>query len=423
MSELVKLRTALDKACRPLTGEFVTTVLVEISPSRMLRRLPLNLGLLLDVSESMQGEKLQRATESVLAVLEHLQPTDLVTLVAFGSRAEVLLRGQAAGQQARALAREAMSRLRAEGVTQLLRGLEMAMSELRRNAGPDRASFVVLLSDGYPTTNMGYVDTNVDAYLQRVDREMRERGISLSTIGLGDAGNYDQTFLRALADKGNGQFLYCSSPDELGERFAAEFRRIQRSVLGDVQLTVRHLAGALRRLWRVYPEKKLFDPPALDHSAFTVPIGALQDEQPQAFLLDVVTTAQPGQTAGRTRLLEVEAAWLSEGAMHHVTQPVVLEFTGDERALAQRNPEVVRLAAECLDALLEERLEHAVARGDRAQQTSVLVQKKQLTVRLGKTEATRVLEEMEEALARGESITQDALARSSAHTKPTQRLG
>lgn len=419
----VKLRTALDKACRPLEGEFVTTVLVELTPSRQLRRLPLNLGLLLDTSESMGGEKLAKAQESCLALLDHLGPTDLVSLVAFGSRAEVLLRSQAAGPQARGRLAEAMVKLRAEGVTQLLRALETVFNELHHNAGPERASFVILLSDGYPTTTMGYVDTHLEPYLVRVDREMREHGIGLSTIGLGDAANYDQAFLRALGDRGNGQFLYCSSPQELGERFTAEFQRLSRSVLGDVQLSVKHLDGALRRLWRVFPDKKLFELPAVEDHGFTVPIGALQDEQPQAFLLDIVTSAPPSQQPERRRLLEVECAWLAGGKEHRVATPVVLEYSGDERALAQRDPEVVRLAAECLDALLEERLEAAVTGGDKAKQTAVLVQKKQLTMRLGKVEATRVLEEMEEALERGETITQDALARSSQHTKPTQRLG
>ncbi len=102
---------------------------------------------------------------------------------------------------------------------------------------------------------------------------------------------------------------------------------------------------------------------------------------------------------------------------------MILEYTDDPRALAQRDPEVVRLATECMDALLEEQLEAAVASADRPQQTAVLLRKKQITRQLGKASATRVLEEMEAALERGEAISQDALARSSQATKPTQRLG
>ena len=102
---------------------------------------------------------------------------------------------------------------------------------------------------------------------------------------------------------------------------------------------------------------------------------------------------------------------------------MLFEYTDNERALAQRNPEVVRLATECLDAMLEEQLETAVATGDRARQTAVLARKKQLTKKLGKAEATQVLEEMEDALDKGDLITPDALARSSQATKPTQRLG
>ncbi|MBI5831186.1 MAG: VWA domain-containing protein [Armatimonadetes bacterium] len=420
MADPLRLRTATDKPCRPLDGDFLTTVLVEVAPARRLRRLPLNLGLLIDTSESMQGDKLDQAREAVIGMLARLQPDDLVTLVSFASRPETHLRAQQAGPETHERARGALMGLRAEGVTQLLRGLETANAELRRNAGPDRSSFLVLLSDGFPTTNQGYIDAVQEPYLVRVDREMRDRGISLSTIGLGDAANYDQAFLRRLSDKGNGQFYYCQSPTALAQDFSREIGRIQRTVLGDVQLSVRHLDGTLRRLWRVFPDKKLFDTPQVVDGAFSVPIGSLQDEQPQAFLLDIVTSARP---TCRERLLEVDAEWFGEGRTNRATAPVVLEWTDDARALAQRNQEVVRLAAECLDALLEEELEDAVSTGSVAKQTSVLARKKQLTARLGKVEATQVLEEMEDALAAGQPISQDALARSSQHTKPTQRLG
>ena len=53
MPEPLRLRVALDKPSRPLTGDFQTTVLIEAAPARALRRLSLNLGILLDTSESM----------------------------------------------------------------------------------------------------------------------------------------------------------------------------------------------------------------------------------------------------------------------------------------------------------------------------------------------------------------------------------
>ncbi len=426
MAEALRLRTALDKAYRPLRGQFMTTVMVELSPPKRLHRLPLNLGLLLDTSESMGGEsqKLDHARQACLTVIEALGVEDLLTLVTFSSDAKALLPATRVDDTLRASAGAALAGLRAEGVTSLIRGLDRVFDDVRRHAGPDCSSFVILLSDGYPTTDAGYVDEDVERYIRRVDREMRERGLSLSVIGLGDASHYDQAFLRRLADAGNGQSLYCRSPEQLGELFAQEFSRIQRTVLADVRLTVRDLAGTPRRLWRVFPDKKLFDAPTVDAGSFSVAIGSFQDEQSQAFLVDVVTDAGDGLAPGRRRLLTCEVSWSDEGGQQrHVEQPVVIEYTADERALGQRNPEVVRLATECMDALLEEQLEDAVAAEDRTRQTAVLLRKKQVTKQLGKASATRVLEEMESALERGESISQDALARSSQATKPTQRLG
>ena len=426
MAEALRVRTALDKAYRPLAGQFLTTVLVELTPPKRLHRLPLNLGLLLDTSESMGGEsrKLDHARQACLALIEALGAEDLVTLVTFSSDAKALLPAQRADESLRRSAEAALTQLRAEGVTSLMRGLDRVFEDVRRHAGPDRTSFVILLSDGYPTTDAGYVDEDAERYIRRVDREMRERGLSVSVIGLGDASHYDQAFLRRLADAGNGQSMYCRSPEQLGQVFEQEFQRIQRTVLSDVRLTIRDLAGTPRRLWRVFPDKKKFDQPAVEDHAFSVSLGSFQDEQSQAYLIDLVTDAGEGVEAGRRRLLTCDISWSDEGGhQRHSDYPVVLEYTADARALGQRNPEVVRLATECMDAELEEQLEDAVSTSDRKKQTAVLLRKKQVTKQLGKAAATRVLEEMESALERGEDISQDALARSSQATKPTQRLG
>ncbi|MBI2299010.1 MAG: VWA domain-containing protein [Armatimonadetes bacterium] len=422
MSAGIRLRTALDKSCRPLDGEFLTTVLVEITPPRRADRLPLNLGILVDTSESMQNEKLARAKDACQALIAQLDPGDSFCLISFASHAHVLIPSVTRSEASTTDIAAVLATLKAEGVTSLLRGLDDVFREVRRRAGPERTSFVLLLSDGYPTTTQGYVDEHTSPYIQRVDREMRERGVSLTTIGLGDAANYDQAFLRRLGDAGNGQFYYCSSPALLAEQFATELGRIQNTVLSQVGLTVKHLKGKVRRLWRVFPDKKLFDTPDLKAGSFGVPLGSFQDGRTQAFLVDVVTTAEQARP-GRERLLEVEATWSTGGDARSASTTVVFELTDDERALAQRNMEVVHLATECLDALLEDELETAVSGGDVTRQTSVLARKKQLTMRLGKTEATRVLEEMEDSLSRGESISQDALARSSQATRPTQRLG
>ncbi len=423
MAEGLRLRTELDKSFRPLSGEFLTVALLELTPPRRRQRLPLNLGVLLDCSESMSGAKLDRARQACLSLIDALEPEDHIAVVSFNSQTHLLVTGPGRVDATRDSAAAQMARLRAEGVTALERGLDAVYLEVGRLAGPDCLSFVMVMSDGYPTNRDGFLEEDTSPFLRRADREQREAGVSLTTIGLGDAKAYDPVLLRNLADAGNGQFLYCPDPADLPAQFTGEFQRLQRTVLAEVNLTVRHLGGQLRRLWRAAPDKKLFDTPDVVNGTFTVPLGSFQDDLPQAFLLEVVTTAPAGAQPERFRLLEAEAAWIHEGRPRSTQAEVVLEYTDHERALAQRNPEVVHLATECLDALLEGQLEEAVEHGDTARQTAVLARKKQLTRKLGKTVATQVLEEMEAALARGESISRDALARSSQATRPTQRLG
>src|SRR5687767_7669304 len=98
MADLLSIRTALDKESRPPRGDFLQTLMIEISPGRSgsgvaggLSTLPLNLGILLDVSGSMQGEKMSRAKEACVLLLEQLRPQDRATVCTFSSGAQAVV--------------------------------------------------------------------------------------------------------------------------------------------------------------------------------------------------------------------------------------------------------------------------------------------------------------------------------------------
>ena len=97
-------------------------------------------------------------------------------------------------------------------------------------------------------------------------------------------------------------------------------------------------------------------------------------------------------------------------------------YSDNDVELAQRNGEVVRLIEEANDYKLQVDLESAVKSGDKRKMTQVLERKKKMTQRLGKVNATKVLEEMEDTLDSGGAISAEDLAVSSNETKKTKRL-
>src|SRR5688572_5573462 len=94
MADVLQIRTALDKEFRPLRGDFLQTLMIELTPGRGLRSLPLNIGILLDVSGSMQGPKLDNAKQSCALLLEQMGPNDRATVCTFSSGARTIVPSQ-----------------------------------------------------------------------------------------------------------------------------------------------------------------------------------------------------------------------------------------------------------------------------------------------------------------------------------------
>ncbi|MDQ3814578.1 MAG: VWA domain-containing protein [Armatimonadota bacterium] len=420
MPDALSIRTALDKEFRPLSGDFLQTIMIELTPGRGLSRLPLNLGILLDVSHSMQGTKLENAKQACSLLLNQLSPEDRAAVCVFSSGARTVVPSQVFTGGA-SEAQRAVSALRVEGATDIMAGLNQVYTEVAPRHSPHVTTFVILLSDGEPTDHEGYIDTDLEKFLRRADDEFKRHGMSLSTIGLGPASDYDASFLRDLADRGSGKFLMAKNPQELVDVFQDEFGRISSTVIADVTLEVTRLNGIARRFWRVVPDKKVFDAPKAVNNSLTIPIGSLQNDQPQAYLLDVVT-APPAENVGRGLLCQVAATATVGGRPVRAEQNVLVSYSDNDVELAQRNNEVTRLIEEANDFKLQVDLENAVKTGDKRKMTSILQTKKKMTQRLGKTTATKVLEEMEDTLASGGDITPDELAVSSVESKKTKRL-
>jgi Ca-activated chloride channel family protein len=422
MADALTIRTALDKEFRPLRGDFLQTLMIELTPGRGLGALPLNLGILLDNSGSMDGEKLENAKQACNLLLQQLQPTDRAAVCVFSSGARTVVPSRTFDDAAKQQASTAIAQVQIEGATEILAGLNQVYAEVAPHRSPDVTTFVIMLSDGEPTDAQGYRVQVLDPFLQRAANEFQTNGVSLSTIGLGSAADYDAAFLRDLADRGSGKFLMAQRPSELADAFQDEFGRIQSTVITEVSIEVTRLNGSVRRFWRVVPDKKIFDPPKVVDGNFRVSIGSLQSGQPQAYLVDIVSST-PVNPQGRGMLCQVAAVTTAGGRTVRSDANVLVGYSDNEIELAQRNNEVLKLNEEAVDFKLQMDLEDAVKTGDKRKMTAVLERKKKMTQRLGKSTATKILDDMQTTIEQGGDISPDDLAVSSAESKKTKRLG
>ncbi len=185
------------------------------APRREERR-PVNVAFVLDRSGSMQGErKFNLARQAVEHSLRMLRPEDRFSLVVYDDRVDVLARSSHATPAAVRSALEELSSVEPRGSTDLFSGWMHGCEQVAEFIDDENVSRVLLLTDGL--ANHGTTDR--DAIAQHAS-ELRERGVTTSTFGVGT--DFDERLLRDMAHEGGGNFYYIENARQIADLITSE---------------------------------------------------------------------------------------------------------------------------------------------------------------------------------------------------------
>ncbi len=185
-------------------------------------RTPREAVFVIDTSGSMHGASIAQAAAALRLALARLQPGDTFNVIQFNSRTESLFPAAAPVTAANhALADRYVSRLAAEGGTEMLPALALALDGRDH---PDRLRQVVFLTDG--------AIGNEEQLLAAIQDRLGDS--RLFTIGIGSAPNGH--FMREAARLGRGTFTHIGAASEVRAKIDALFRKLESPVLTDVAL-------------------------------------------------------------------------------------------------------------------------------------------------------------------------------------------
>jgi Ca-activated chloride channel family protein len=231
-------------------------------------RKPVHLTFLVDVSGSMSNpDKLGLAQKALEILTDNLHKGDSVALATYAGRVAKILDPTGLDNKGRIQA--AIKSLRSGGSTAMNSGLELAYKLALSNHQKDHVNRVIVLSDG--DANVG--PSSHKQILKRI-RHFVDEGVTLSTIGFG-MGNYQDTLMEQLANKGNGNYYYIDTEKEARKVFGEQLDGTLQVIAKDVKIQVEFNKDAVKSYRLIgYENRDIADKDFRDDKVDAGEIGA-----------------------------------------------------------------------------------------------------------------------------------------------------
>ena len=224
----------LEAAPSPFSAEkdrFIVRVGVQGRHIPASKRKPVHLTFLVDVSGSMnRPDKLGLAKESLKVLTNNLKPGDTVALATYAGSTGVKLEPTSVEEKGRILS--AIDGLTSGGGTAMNSGMEAAYKLAMNSHKTGHVNRVIVLSDG--DANIG--PSSHEEILKSI-RSYVDEGVTMSTIGFG-MGNYKDSLMEQLANKGNGNYYYIDTIKEARKVFGEQLDGTLEVIAKDVKLQV-----------------------------------------------------------------------------------------------------------------------------------------------------------------------------------------
>ncbi|MBN2118035.1 MAG: DnaJ domain-containing protein [Anaerolineales bacterium] len=233
---------------------------------------PLNVCLVLDRSTSMLGEKMDVVKATAIQVLRNLRPQDILSVVAFSDRAEVII--PAAYHQDKARLEARIQMIQPSGATEIYQGLEAGVKEVMRSLDGKHINHIILLTDGRT-----YGD---EQQCLGLASKLAEHGIGISGMGIGQEWN--DIFLDVLSTRTGGSSAYIAQPQDIKRLLLEKFNALAQTYAEDITLDSKYIEDVqLSYAFRLQP-----DPSPIELGEDTLHLGSMLQDTPTQVIFEYI---------------------------------------------------------------------------------------------------------------------------------------
>lgn len=358
--------------------------------------LPLNLCLVLDHSGSMNGKPLTTVKEAALGLIDNLQASDRLSVIAFDHKAKVIVPNQAVTDGA-AIAKNIQS-LKALGGTAIDEGMKLGIQEAGQSK-QDSVSQIFLLTDG----ENEHGDNERCLKLAQVAADYN---ITINSLGFG--AHWNQDILEAIADTANGSLSYIERPEQALETFSQLLSRMQTVGLTNPYLRLEFVPqvrlAELKPIAQVEPETVELTVQA-ESNGYEVRLGDLMTEQARVILANLyINQLPPGeQVIGSVQVRYDDP---SQGATGLLSEKIPLTVTVQTLYQAQPNDQAQKAILTLAKYRQTQIAETKLKQGDRAGAATMLQTAAKTALQLGDQSGATVLQTNATRLQSGEELSE-----------------
>lgn len=193
-------------------------------------RAPINISVVLDRSGSMSGDKLEYVKKATDFIIKNLYSSDTLSIVQYDDVVDVV--SKSGNVTDKDNLHKKVAGIVAGGMTNLSGGMMEGYNQTaitKRNGAVNR---VLLLSDGL--ANVGITEPEA---LQRIAQQhFREKGLALSTFGVGEG--FNELLMTNLAEYGGANYYFIATPDQIPQIFAKELSGLLAVVAQNTRVSV-----------------------------------------------------------------------------------------------------------------------------------------------------------------------------------------